>query len=97
MESGACEREFREVFGTSLKRSAGRADTFAQFLRDDLPPCAGGSEGGYLTRGDGDWRIAGAIGVLGSILYAAIIELRPTSVEPLDSAGRRPLLLLSRD
>jgi hypothetical protein len=34
-----------------------------QFPGDDLPQGAGGSQGGYLAGVDGDWRIAGAIGV----------------------------------
>ena len=43
-ESGTCEGEFREVFGTALENPAGRADTDAQFQGDDLPRGTGGSE-----------------------------------------------------
>jgi len=63
VESGTYEGGFREVFGRALERPAGRADADAQFPGDDLPRGAGCPKCGYLARVDGDWRIAGAMGV----------------------------------
>jgi hypothetical protein len=63
VESGTCEGGFWRVFGRGLQRPTGRADADAQFPGDDLPRGAGGSEAGYLARVDGDWLIAGAMGV----------------------------------
>jgi len=62
---GALLLPITPVFGRGLERPAGGADADAQFPGDDLPRGAGGSEAGYLAGVDGDWRIAGAIGVYG--------------------------------
>ena len=64
-ESGIYGARFRQVFGRGLECPAGGADADAQPLGDDPPRGAGGSEAGYLARVDGDWLIAGAIGVYG--------------------------------
>jgi hypothetical protein len=66
VESVTCWVRFRKVFGRGLKSPTGRADANAQLLGDDLPRGAGGSEAGYLAGVDGDWRIAGAMGVFGA-------------------------------
>ena len=62
-KSGVYGARIWQVFGTPLKRPTGRADADAQFPGDDLPRGAGGSEGGDLAGVDGDWRVAGAMGV----------------------------------
>jgi hypothetical protein len=62
-ESGVYRARFRQVFGRGLECPEGGADTDTQPLGDDLPRGAGGSEAGYLARVDGDWLIAGAMGV----------------------------------
>jgi hypothetical protein len=62
-ESGVYSARFRRVFGRGLESPASGADADAQFPGDDLPRGAGRQKCAYLARVDGDWRIAGAIGV----------------------------------
>jgi hypothetical protein len=62
-ESGVYSARFWQVFGRALERPAGGADADAQFPGDDLPRGAGRQKCAYLARVDGDWRIAGAMGV----------------------------------